>query len=141
VAKLSGQIIDFTGFLRAFRNKILPMARSMTKASPEPGSHTPRELKSKDAFHTGIAARLFAGRLSEGGALCRTKLVTIRGERFVIPIKVEQKRRVQGVVHGASSSGQTVFVEPLEKLSEPKQRVWCVCSTRAGGKYIASWWT
>ncbi|HEX3854018.1 MAG TPA: MutS2/Smr-associated SH3 domain-containing protein, partial [Polyangiaceae bacterium] len=31
-------------------------------------------------------------------------------------MKVEQKRRVQGVVHGMSSSGQTVFVEPLETI-------------------------
>jgi DNA mismatch repair protein MutS2 len=33
-------------------------------------------------------------------------------------VKVEQKRRVQGVVHGASSSGQTVFVEPLETIEQ-----------------------
>ena len=51
------------------------------------------------------------------------ELVTIRGERFVIPIKVEQKRRVQGVVHGASSSGQTVFVEPLETIEQNNELV------------------
>src|SRR5439155_16098312 len=43
-------------------------------------------------------------------------VVTIRDERFVIPAKAEHKRRVQGVVHGASSSGQTVYVEPLETI-------------------------
>ena len=43
-------------------------------------------------------------------------MITIRGERFVIPVKAEWKRRVQGVVHGASSSGQTVYVEPLETI-------------------------
>jgi DNA mismatch repair protein MutS2 len=51
------------------------------------------------------------------------ELITIRGERFVIPIKVEQKRRVQGVVHGASSSGQTVFVEPLETIEQNNELV------------------
>ena len=51
------------------------------------------------------------------------ELVTIRGERFVIPVKVEQKRRVQGVVHGASSSGQTVFVEPLETIEQNNELV------------------
>ncbi len=44
-------------------------------------------------------------------------VVTIRNDRFVIPVRVEEKRRVQGVVHGASSSGATVYVEPLETLS------------------------
>jgi DNA mismatch repair protein MutS2 len=51
------------------------------------------------------------------------ELVTIRGERFVIPVKIEQKRRVQGVVHGASSSGQTVFVEPLETIEQNNELV------------------
>jgi DNA mismatch repair protein MutS2 len=36
---------------------------------------------------------------------------------------VEQKRRVQGVVHGASSSGQTVFVEPLETIEQNNELV------------------
>ena len=49
--------------------------------------------------------------------------MTIRGERFVIPVKIEQKRRVQGVVHGASSSGQTVFVEPLETIEQNNELV------------------
>ena len=38
-------------------------------------------------------------------------------------MKVEQKRRVQGVVHGASSSGQTVFVEPLETIEQNNELV------------------
>ena len=46
------------------------------------------------------------------------ELITIRGDRFVIPVKVEQRRRVQGVAHGASSSGQTVFMEPLETIEQ-----------------------
>ncbi len=46
------------------------------------------------------------------------ELVTIRGDRFVIPVKMEQRRRVQGVAHGASSSGQTVFIEPLETIEQ-----------------------
>jgi len=51
------------------------------------------------------------------------ELITIRGERFVIPVKIEQKRRVQGVVHGASSSGQTVFIEPLETIEQNNELV------------------
>jgi len=36
----------------------------------------------------------------------------------VIPVKTEQRKRVNGVVHGASSSGQTVFIEPLETIEQ-----------------------
>src|ERR1039458_3820766 len=66
--------------------------------------------------------RGYLRRLSEGGTV-QDELVTIRGERFVIPVKVEQKRRVQGVVHGASSSGQTVFIEPLETIEQNNELV------------------
>ena len=66
--------------------------------------------------------RGYLRRLAEGGAV-QDELITIRGERFVIPVKIEQKRRVQGVVHGASSSGQTVFVEPLETIEQNNELV------------------
>src|SRR5262245_5603538 len=41
------------------------------------------------------------------------QLVTIRNGRFVIPVRHEQRRGVEGIVHGTSSSGATVFMEPL----------------------------
>jgi DNA mismatch repair protein MutS2 len=44
------------------------------------------------------------------------EFITIRNGRFVIPVRTEQKRSVQGIVHGTSSSGATVFVEPLAVL-------------------------
>jgi DNA mismatch repair protein MutS2 len=50
-------------------------------------------------------------------------VITIRGERFVIPVRAELKRRVSGVVHGASSSGQTVYVEPLETIEQNNELV------------------
>jgi DNA mismatch repair protein MutS2 len=61
-------------------------------------------------------------RLTEGGT-AQDELITIRGERFVIPVKVEQKRKVQGVVHGASSSGQTVYLEPMETIEQNNELV------------------
>ena len=42
--------------------------------------------------------------------------VTLRNDRFVIPVRAADRRSVPGVVHGASATGQTVFVEPLEAL-------------------------
>ena len=61
-------------------------------------------------------------RLSEGGST-QEDLITIRGERFVIPVKAEYKRRIPGVVHGASSSGQTVYLEPLETIEQNNELV------------------
>jgi DNA mismatch repair protein MutS2 len=42
--------------------------------------------------------------------------VTLRNDRFVIPVRASDRRGVPGVVHGASATGQTVFVEPLEAI-------------------------
>lgn len=42
--------------------------------------------------------------------------VTIRDGRLVIPVKAENKRRIQGFVHDESATGQTVFLEPTEAL-------------------------
>jgi DNA mismatch repair protein MutS2 len=44
------------------------------------------------------------------------QLITIRNGRFVIPVRTEQKRTVEGIIHGTSSSGATVFMEPLAVL-------------------------
>src|ERR1700722_7922838 len=66
--------------------------------------------------------RGYLRRLADDGTV-QDELITIRGERFVIPVKAEQKRRVQGVVHGESSSGQTVFVEPLETIEQNNELV------------------
>lgn len=39
-------------------------------------------------------------------------IVTLRNDRFVIPIKIEDKDKINGFVHDISASGSTVFVEP-----------------------------
>jgi DNA mismatch repair protein MutS2 len=120
VRALSDQIVDFTEFLRSFRNKIQPDGTLEDKASPEL-ARIRREIE-KQRRSIQESLRGYLRRLAEGGTV-QDELVTIRGERFVIPVKVEQKRRVQGVVHGASSSGQTVFVEPLETIEQNNELV------------------
>ncbi len=42
--------------------------------------------------------------------------ITLRNDRFVIPVRASERRAVPGVVHAASATGQTVFVEPLEAI-------------------------
>src|SRR5579859_3326746 len=120
VGVLSGQIADFAAFLRFFRNKIQPDGTLDDKASPQLAQIRREIEKQRRAIQESL--RGYLRRLAEGGTV-QDELVTIRGERFVIPVKVEQKRRVQGVVHGASSSGQTVFVEPLETIEQNNELV------------------
>ncbi len=120
VRPLSARIVDFGEFLRSFRNKIQPDGTLEDKASPELARIRREIEKQRRAIQESLQGYL--RRLAEGGSV-QDELITIRGERFVIPVKVEQKRRVQGVVHGASSSGQTVFVEPLETIEQNNELV------------------
>jgi DNA mismatch repair protein MutS2 len=120
VAQLSSSIIDFSEFLRTFRNKIQPDGTLEDRASPELARIRREMERQRRTIQESL--RGYLRRLAEGGAV-QDELITIRGERFVIPIKIEQKRRVQGVVHGTSSSGQTVFVEPLETIEQNNELV------------------
>jgi DNA mismatch repair protein MutS2 len=47
-----------------------------------------------------------------GGALQDT-IITLRNGRYVVPVRADSRSKVKGIVHDASGSGQTLFVEPL----------------------------
>ena len=115
VSALSFAIVDFTEFLRAFRNKILPDGTLEDRASPELARIRRDIEKQRRTIQESL--RGYLRRLAEGEVV-QDELISIRGERFVIPVKIEQKRRVPGVVHGSSSSGQTVYVEPIETIEQ-----------------------
>jgi DNA mismatch repair protein MutS2 len=93
--------------------KLLPDGTLADSASPELGRIRREIDRQQRSIEESLRTAL--RKLAEGGS-AQEELITIRGERFVIPVKAEAKRRVQGVVHGASSSGQTVYLEPLETI-------------------------
>ncbi len=50
---------------------------------------------------------------SEIGSALQEPIVTLRNGRYVVPVRADAKARVKGIVHDASGSGQTLFIEPL----------------------------
>ena len=63
-----------------------------------------------------IRARLQEYLTGEDRKYLQDGLVTMRGDRYVIPVKTEYKRSIRGFVHDRSQSGATVFIEPEEVL-------------------------
>jgi DNA mismatch repair protein MutS2 len=117
IAGLSGGLLDhdFAPLLRELRGKIEPDGSLADEASPE----LRRIRRAMERQHRAIeeSLRKSLRALASDGST-QDELITVRGERFVIPVKAEFRRRVPGVVHGSSSSGQTVFVEPLETIEQ-----------------------
>jgi DNA mismatch repair protein MutS2 len=106
-------LADFRSLVAELDGKILPDGSIDSSASPE----LARIRRAMARLRQEVQATLekLLRRYSQDHVLQDT-VITIRNDRFVIPIRVEEKRRVAGVVHGASSSGATVYLEPLETL-------------------------
>jgi DNA mismatch repair protein MutS2 len=92
-------------------NKILPNGELDDRASPELAGirHEINVLRSR-------ITRSLEGLMRRSAEAIQDELVTIRNDRFVIPVKADHRGRIQGVAHGYSSSGATAFVEPLETI-------------------------
>jgi len=122
ILELSAALLDhdFAPLLHHLRGKIEPDGSLSDDASPE----LRRLRRAMERQHRAIedSLRRSLRALSESGS-AQDELITIRGDRFVIPVKAEFKRKVPGVIHGSSSSGQTVFVEPLETIEQNNELV------------------
>lgn len=105
----------FAGLLESIEGKFEPDGSIADHASPELARIRRHMERQQRAIEDGL--RRMLRRLEPEGSL-QEDLITVRGERFVLPVKAEWKRRVPGVVHGASSSGQTFFIEPIETIEQ-----------------------
>jgi DNA mismatch repair protein MutS2 len=92
-------------------NKILASGEIDDRASPELARirHEISVLRSR-------ITRSLENLMRRSAESIQDELVTIRNDRFVIPVKSDHRGRVQGVAHGFSSSGATAFIEPLETV-------------------------
>jgi DNA mismatch repair protein MutS2 len=124
LAGLCSLSLDLSGSLRllaeSIERTIQPDGSLADNASPELGRIRRDEERQQRLIEESLRAAL--RKLSSDGAT-QEELITIRGDRFVIPVRSELKRRVSGVIHGASSSGQTVYVEPLETIEQNNELV------------------
>jgi len=109
-----GQLLgEFRALLRDLEGKILPDGTVADHASVALGRLRREIEKQKKSIHESLE-RFLKAHHEEG--ILQEEFVTIRNERFVVPVIAGQRRRMDGVIHGASSSGHTLFVEPLETI-------------------------
>jgi DNA mismatch repair protein MutS2 len=104
---------DFRALLRELDGKILPDGGVSDHASVALNRLRREIERQKKAIQESLERFLKAHR--DDGIL-QEEFVTIRNERFVVPLIAGQRRKLDGVIHGASASGHTLFVEPLETI-------------------------
>ncbi len=111
--ELASAMGDFRELVKQLDGKILPDGTVDSSASKE----LARIRRAMERLRGEVQSTLekLVRQFSHDEVL-QDAVVTLRNDRFVIPVRTEEKRRVGGVIHGASSSGATVFVEPLETV-------------------------
>jgi len=104
---------DFRALLKDLEGKINPDGSVSDHASVAL-ARLRRDIERQRKSIQDSLERFLKAHHEEG--VLQEEFVTIRNERFVVPIIAGQRRKIDGVIHGASSSGHTLFVEPLETI-------------------------
>jgi DNA mismatch repair protein MutS2 len=99
------------GTLDRINKKLLPGGEIDDTASPELA-----RIRREISNHRARLTRSLESVMRASGDAIQDEIVTMRNDRFVIPVKADFRGKVGGVAHGFSSSGATVFVEPLEAI-------------------------
>jgi DNA mismatch repair protein MutS2 len=86
-----------------------PVGELLDTASPRLGGFRAAVRVAYDRLRRRLDALVGA----ELGTALQEPIITLRNGRYVVPVKAEARARVKGIVHDASGSGQTLFIEPL----------------------------
>jgi DNA mismatch repair protein MutS2 len=118
LAARAASLADFRDVHAAIRRCILPNGEISDDASTSLRRIRVSITQTRDSIQKTLK-QILRSRNAEAGE----DYVTLRNERFVIPVRAEHRRNVPGVVHGASATGQTVFMEPFETVEANNQLV------------------
>lgn len=115
---MSGDSLD--GFFNAIE-PLSPVCREIRRCilseeeiadDASPGlKHVRRSIKlTNERIHSQLNAMVNSSSVS---SMLQDNLITMRGGRYCLPVKAEYRSQVQGMIHDQSSSGSTLFIEPM----------------------------
>lgn len=94
------------GIVKSIQSAIIDENTMDDNASPELKNIRNQIRKKEQEIHTKLHSLLHSKYVQE-------PIVTIRNGRFVIPVKSEYRQEVKGFVHDTSTSGSSLFIEPI----------------------------
>src|SRR5438094_1181540 len=118
LAARAASLGDFRDMQAAIRRCVLPNGEINDDASSTLRRIRANITERRETIQKSLKQILRARNAEEG-----EDYVTLRNDRFVIPVRAEHRRSIPGVVHGASATGQTVFMEPFETVEANNQLV------------------
>ena len=98
-------------FVSEVESKVTPSGELDDTASPKL-----RSLRREINSMRGRITKSLEAIMRKNSTAIQDDIVTVRNDRFVIPVKSDHTGKVKGVAHGTSSSGATVFIEPLQSI-------------------------
>ncbi|MBS2032313.1 MAG: Smr/MutS family protein [Deltaproteobacteria bacterium] len=109
LARLGEQLVDLTSLARRIDSAFEPSGQVSDRASPELAAARERSRGLHKQLKSKIEDLLAD---VENEELLRDRYFTLRNDRYVVPVKAQHRAQLPGIVHNASQSGQTLFVEP-----------------------------
>lgn len=111
---LSDRIGNFRPLIEDLAGMILPDATVADTASVAL-RRIRRDIERQQRLIRESLERLVRAHRDDG--TLQEDFITLRNDRFVLPVVAGQQRRLEGVVHGASGTRHTLFIEPLETVA------------------------
>ncbi|MDA1311936.1 MAG: Smr/MutS family protein [Acidobacteria bacterium] len=113
LAVYHARLSDFTALLAELSGKLRPNGELLDEASPQL-ARIRRQIEQQRSLIQSTLEDFVRHHYEEG--VLQENYVTIRNGRLVVPVKSSWKRRIEGVIHASSSTGQTAFIEPIESI-------------------------
>ena len=98
--RITGAILSEDEIADAASSELASIRRKMRAQS----------AKIKESLNKIISSPTYAKALRE-------PIITMRGDRYVVPVKAESKAAIPGLVHDVSSTGSTFFIEPMSAVN------------------------
>ncbi len=115
LAILADDLVPLRGLVERLGAALLPSGGLNENAFPEVARQRGLVTGRREALHRKLEAFLRDPRLAPA---FQDTVFTVRGRRYVLPVKADFKGHLAGIVHDVSASGATLYIEPRELVEE-----------------------
>ena len=110
---IANGIVELRQLEKDISSRFAPSGELLDSASPKLATVRQRLRQARDQLLNRLEATI---KSPKGRRIIQEPIVTEREGRYVIPVKVEFRKEIKGIVHDVSNTGATIFIEPWTTL-------------------------